>query len=273
MQSLGQALVCKLGLWSDGRQGMTLPFVPPPRDLAVKLHRTSSFFPAICASLLISSPSDTSAWVGTAAQQSPASSPSAAGDTVVFDEVVQVASQGSRNLNVWLHFEDVAEGRHQQEIAEIRSRIYDAKRFERVTLYRVVGVTETDPPEEVIRTPEQRDGHVTPFRWPPGDFRFRVVVTSDGPDKITYVPGQWAYLSAKPRELLRKRARIPMEEVALKQLTPTVAGMAAFEAPILLLRDLAVDRRYRVQVIKLGHAPLPEGISLRVRVARPQVAK
>lgn len=194
-------------------------------------------------------------------------------DTIVSDETLSVTRTGGRNFNVWLQFEDAVEGRHQREIADIRRRINDSKRFDRVTLYRVVGVAAKDPREEVIRTPEQRDAYVKPFRWHPGEFSFRVVVTSDDPNSITYVPGQWAYLSAEPRELLRKRARIPMEEIALKQLTPTVAGIAAFEAPILLLRNLAVGHRYRIQVFKLGHAPLPEGISLRVRVARPQVAK
>lgn len=202
---------------------------------------------------------------------------------IVYDEVVRIPktpglildSWKGLNFNLKVRISNTRPERHDAQYERmIREWRLGNEDLASVDLFLVNGFPDYNAKETAVTNAAELLRHSFPFRLAGMPIRLRVIITPQHRDAVlTYIPGQWVYVAAHPRELIMKKNRIIDEEINLAKCHSENEGTYIRNKYLIQLRAVNPGSSYRIQVINLDVTNLPEGISATLRMARPEIAK
>lgn len=202
---------------------------------------------------------------------------------IVYDEVVRIPktpglildSWKGLNFNLKVRFSNTRPERHDAQYERmIREWRLGNEDLASVDLFLVNGFPDYNAKETPVTNAAELFRHSFPFRLAGMPIRLRVIITPQHRDEVlTYVPGQWVYVAAHPRNLIMKENRIIDEEINLAKCHSENEGTYSRNKYLIQLRAINPGSSYRIQVINLDATSLPAGISATLRITRPDIAK
>ncbi|WAC73432.1 hypothetical protein OU995_01375 [Roseateles sp. SL47] len=193
----------------------------------------------------------------------------------VFDEVIKVPRRRGPYLDLKLNFSDDVPNRHERQLQQATPAWNrDPQLWRGVTLFSVTGLRDGNPTKRKISSSIELYEHSHKFKLLGLPIRLRVLVTPLEPrDRVSYVPGQWAYVWTDPRNLVQKVASFAFEEVDLSRVQPETSGRSSRNKYLLQFQSMHPGHSYRIQIFNLAAIQLPDGISAVLILQEPEISK